>query len=76
MRTTKVFRSGNSQAVRIPVEFQFDVPEVEIERRGNEIVLRIPRQDLMTAFEALVDLPKDCFSETREDSIPQDRQSW
>jgi antitoxin VapB len=76
MRITKVFQSGNSQAVRIPLEFQFDVSEVEIERRGNEIVLRIPRQDLMAAFEALADLPNDCFAETRADSIPQDRESW
>ena len=76
MRTTKVFQSGNSQAVRIPLEFQFDVSEVEIERRGNEIVLRIPRQDLLAAFEALADLPRDCFEEPREDSVPQARESW
>jgi len=76
MRTTKVFQSGNSQAVRIPVEFQFDVSEVEIERRGNEIVLRIPSQNLMAAFEALAELPNDCFSETRQDPVPQDRESW
>ena len=74
MRTTKVFQSGNSQAVRIPLEFQFDVSEVEIERRGNEIILRIPRQDSMAAFEALSDLPNDCFAETREDPVPQDRE--
>lgn len=40
MRMTRVFRSGNSQAVRLPKEFQFDVDEVEILRRGEEIVLR------------------------------------
>ena len=76
MRTTKVFQSGNSQAVRIPLDFQFDVSEVEIERRGNEIILRIPRQDLMAAFEALSALPNDCFAETREDPVPQDREHW
>ena len=27
---TKVFQSGNSQAVRIPVDFRFDVDTVEI----------------------------------------------
>lgn len=43
MTTTKVFQSGNSQAVRIPREFQFDVAEVEIERHGDEIVLRPQR---------------------------------
>ena len=40
MKTTKVFRSGNSQAVRIPKEFQIEGDEVEIERKGNALILR------------------------------------
>jgi len=36
----KVFKSGNSQAVRLPKEFRFNVSEVEIFKRGNELVLR------------------------------------
>jgi virulence-associated protein VagC len=46
--TAKIFKSGNSQTLRLPREFQFDVPEVEIFRRGDEIViLKIgPRIDL------------------------------
>ncbi len=39
-RTTTVFTSGNSQAVRLPKEFRFDSKQVFIERRGAEIVLR------------------------------------
>ena len=39
-RTTTVFTSGNSQAVRLPKEFRFDSTQVFIERRGAEIVLR------------------------------------
>ena len=37
---TKVFRSGNSQAVRLPKGFQLDVREVEIFKRGEEVILR------------------------------------
>ena len=40
MTTAKVFQSGNSQAVRLPKEFRFNTREVEIYRRGNEVVLR------------------------------------
>ncbi len=76
MKITKVFQSGNSQAVRIPVEFQLDVSEVEIERRGDELILRRPAQDLAQAFEALAHLPEDCFAEPREDAPPQDREPW
>ena len=59
MPTAKVFKSGNSQAVRLPKEFRFDADEVEIFRRGEEVVLR-PRardQGLARAFEILSELP-------------------
>ena len=74
MDLTKVFKSGNSQAVRIPREFQFDTDEVEIERRGDEIVLRRPRRNLRGAFEALANLPADFFAEGRDDTPPQPRE--
>lgn len=38
--TAAVFMSGNSQAVRLPKEFQLHSKRVLIERRGDEIVLR------------------------------------
>lgn len=36
----KVFRSGNSQAVRLPRDFRLDVSEVEISREGDALILR------------------------------------
>ncbi|MEQ1663116.1 MAG: type II toxin-antitoxin system VapB family antitoxin [Thiobacillus sp.] len=74
MATTKVFQSGNSQAVRIPREFQFDVAEVEIERHGDAIVLRPLARNLMAAFDALADMPDDFLSEGRQDTPPQTRK--
>ena len=65
MAVTKVFRSGNSQAVRIPREFQLDGKEVEIYRRGDEIVLRELPGDLSGAFELLGELSDDFFREGR-----------
>lgn len=42
MATTRVFRAGNSQAVRIPHALAFDkgVAEVDVERRGDTLVIR------------------------------------
>jgi antitoxin VapB len=74
MPTAKVFRSGNSQAVRIPREFQFDTDEVDIERRGDEIILRRPVRNLRGAFDALAALSDDVFGEGREDLPPQPRK--
>jgi antitoxin VapB len=52
--TTTVFKSGNSQAVRLPKEFRFKSKTVEIFRRGNEVVLR---EKPLTMGEVLDSLP-------------------
>ena len=74
IKTAAVFKSGNSQAVRLPKEFQFDVREVEILRRGNEVVLRRIPTNLSAAFELLAGLPKDFMADGRNDTPPQLRE--
>lgn len=59
MATARVFRSGNSQAVRLPKEFRFGAAEVEIFRRGDEVVLRERRLSLAARLAGLPPLPKD-----------------
>jgi len=41
MATAKVFKSGNSQAIRLPKEFRFppETEEVAIHREGQRIIL-------------------------------------
>ena len=74
MAMARVFRSGNSQAVRLPKEFRLTCKEVEIFRRGEEIVLRERAEGLARAFEILAGLPVDCFPEDRGDAPPQERE--
>ena len=38
--TTRVFKSGNSQAVRIPSRYRLDADEVTIERVSEGLLLR------------------------------------
>jgi antitoxin VapB len=73
MRTTTVFKSGNSQAVRLPKDLQFDVREVEILRRGDEVVLRRIPVHLGRAYELLTSLPDDFMADGRDDAPPQPR---
>lgn len=73
MTTTRVFQNGNSQAVRIPREFQFETTEVDIFRRGDDIVLRPHRTDLSEVLDILASLPEDFMSEGRNDPPPQER---
>ncbi|MBK9327384.1 MAG: AbrB/MazE/SpoVT family DNA-binding domain-containing protein [Thiobacillaceae bacterium] len=77
MLHTKVFKSGNSQAVRLPKDFNFDVAEVEIFRRGDEIVLRKPRQTGLEIYEALtrIELPAD-FPDDIPDFPAETRESF
>lgn len=51
-RIAKVFQSGNSQAVRLPKEFRFDVDEVEVSREGDAVILR-PRPDVRRPWASL-----------------------
>ena len=76
MITTRVFTSGNSQAVRIPREFQFDVSEVEIFQRGDELVLRRLHRKLTDAFHLLESMPIDFMQDGRNDTPPQEREAW
>jgi antitoxin VapB len=74
MPKAKIFKSGNSQAVRLPKEFRFDVKEVEIFRRGEEVVLRKPQRNLRWALAILQALPDDFMADGRQDSPPQLRE--
>ncbi len=74
MKKARVFQSGNSQAVRLPKEFRFQVKEVEILRRGDEVILREPKRTLANAFKALASMPADFMAEGRQDDAPEDRE--
>jgi len=74
MGTARVFRSGNSQAVRLPKQFRFKSKEVEIFRRGDEIVLREKDGDMVRAFDLLADLPEDLEIAGRQNDPPQKRK--
>ena len=76
MKTAKIFKSGNSQAVRLPKELQFDVSEVEIFRRGDEIVLRKKPQNLTRVFELLAEMSEDFMANGRPQPSMQERETF
>jgi antitoxin VapB len=75
MALAKVFQSGNSQAVRLPKEFRLAGREVEIFRRGDEIVLREKQEGMLRALELIRALPEDVLAE-RHDDLPEEREPW
>ena len=73
MAKARVFKSGNSQAVRLPKDFRLSSAEVEIFRRGDEIVLREKPRGMARVLELLASLPEDFMAGGRKDDPPQKR---
>jgi antitoxin VapB len=74
MFTTKVFKSGNSQAIRIPKEYQVDAEEVFINKIGNTIIIS-PKNDPWRIFkESLDDFSDDYFFDGRNQPKMQKRK--
>jgi antitoxin VapB len=76
MHTTRVFRNGNSQAVRIPADlaYQRSDIELEIERVGDEIRIRPTRRPLTRVLEKFAKFGPDFMTEGRGDQEQADRE--
>lgn len=68
MPRTRVFKSGNSQAVRIPAELAYSDTSIELEitRRGDVITIIPARSSLKDAVAALRRMPRPPAVEKRE----------
>lgn len=73
MAKARVFRSGSGQAVQLPKPFRLHGQEVEIFRRGDEIVLREKHRSMARAFDLLAELPIGV--DDRNDPPAQERGS-
>lgn len=72
MKTAKVFKSGNSQAVRLPREFQLDVKEVAISQKDSNLILVPLKKTWKDYFERGRRFTAD-FPDTIEDMPPEER---
>jgi antitoxin VapB len=74
MATVRVFKSGNSQAVRIPKEFRVSSDELEMFRRGDELVLREKSKGMERFLELLMQMPEDAFDGIKDERPAQERE--
>ncbi|AEJ18445.1 type II toxin-antitoxin system antitoxin VapB [Gracilinema caldarium] len=73
MLSTKVFMSGNSQAVRLPKEYQVDDKELYIKKIGSTIIL-FPKKNPWEAFErSLSEFTDDFMVDGRNQPPVQER---
>jgi antitoxin VapB len=77
MPTTRVFKNGNSQAVRIPAELAYERSdiEVEIERVGDELRIRPARRSLADVLAKFAKFSSDFMVDGRGDHDQADRDS-
>jgi antitoxin VapB len=75
LKTAKVFKSGNSQAVRLPKEFQLKEKELSIVLKDGALILRPIRKTWKEYFESGKRFNKD-FPEHIEDPVPEERSEW
>jgi antitoxin VapB len=74
METAKLFKNGNSQAVRLPKAFRLPGDEVKIVREGKRIILEPiePTWDIL--FESLNEFPEDFLENGRNQPPMQERE--
>ena len=76
--TAKLFKNGNSQAVRLPKEFRFEGDEVLIHREGNKVIIEQKSQvktknKFWEDFFYNTPLVSEDFLADRGDTPPQQR---
>ncbi|WEI20195.1 AbrB/MazE/SpoVT family DNA-binding domain-containing protein [Acinetobacter proteolyticus] len=62
--------------MRLPKEFRFESTEVEIFRRGDEVILREKPITAERLFNVLAQMPDDFYEEERVDQPPQEREEF
>ena len=73
VKTAKLFKNGDSQAVRLPREFRFAGDEVLIKRVGSAVVLLPKAKSWGTLVESLKKFPAD-FMADREQPHDSERR--
>jgi len=77
-KTAKLFRNGNSQAVRLPREFRFQGDEVRIRREGDAVILEPLNADVKKWLAEILQNPmsKDFMAEGRQQPPAPERDSF
>ncbi len=74
MMNAKLFKNGQSQAVRLPKEYRFEGDEVLVNKIGD-VVLLMPKESKWSGFLSALDLFSDDFmNEGRNQPVDQKRE--
>ena len=77
MATTRLFKNGNSQAVRIPAEYAYPSTnlDLEIERVGDELRIRPARRRMGDVLGKFAQFSPDFMSKGRGLNVEGEREA-
>ena len=77
MATTRLFKNGNSQAVRIPAELAFSSSDMEllIDRVGEELRIRPAQRRMGNVMKALASFSPNFMSSGRGEQEQAEREA-
>lgn len=77
MATTKIFKNGNSQAVRIPAELAYSAYDIDlvIERVGDELRIRPAQRRLGDVLGTLAKFSPGFMADGRGDNTQVEREA-
>lgn len=77
MTSTRLFKNGNSQAVRIPAELAFPSNDMElvIERVGDELRIRPAQRRMVNVMQALASFSPEFMASGRGDQEQAEREA-
>jgi antitoxin VapB len=74
MTTAKVFKTGRSQAVRLPKEFRFKSDEVCIRRIGSMVVMYDPKDRKKLLMGSLGKATEDFMADREQPATAESRR--
>ena len=75
METAKLFKNGQSQAVRLPKEYRFEGEEVYLKKIGNTVILIPIKNSWAPLIDSLDEFSSD-FMNDREQPETQKREDF
>lgn len=75
MKKAKIFKNGQSQAVRLPKEFRFDEKEVCVQKCGDGVLL-LPVGKFLNSFKESLDQFSSDFMDQRDQPKNQTREEF
>ena len=69
MQTARIFKNGESQAIRIPKEFRFDEKEVYIRKFGDLVIISAEKSQWKIFLEGLDEFSEEILAERNQPTL-------